>query len=200
MRRRTRRFSRSPHRPFLRRCLRRPRRSCLRTFAGHRRGPDALSQALTAFSRAIRAHRRLAKLAPHLFDSTEINRMEQRRRADAKKRAMCESALEKIYGPSREKLPEPIYHMPLSPRVLQKVEEHYNQSRFGLEVGSLALERYLCRRPFDLIPLSRLARLVNIGCTFGRLACGEIPDSNNSNSQGLADLRRIYGEGNSSSA
>ena len=193
MRCRTRRFARLPRRPFLRRCLRRPRRSCLRTFAGHRRGPDALSQALTAFSRAIRAHRRLAKLAPRLFDTTEINRLAQRSRVNAERRAILEPALEKIYGPSEEKWTQPIYHMPLSPEVLRKVEEHYVQWRFGFEAGSLALERYLCRRPYALIPLSRLARLVNIGCTFGRLACGEIPAPDTSHSQALADLERIYG-------
>jgi hypothetical protein len=197
MRRRIRRFARPPHRPFFRHCLRRPHRSCLRTFAGHRRGPDGLSQALTAFSRAIRAHRRLATLAPHLFDATEINRLEQRRKADAEWRASWEPALEKVYGPSNQKWPETIYHMPLSPKALRKVEQSYAQWKFGLEAGSLALESYLCRRPFDLIPLSRLARLIDIALTFGRLACGEIPAPDNSHSQALADLKRIYGDRNS---
>jgi hypothetical protein len=197
MRRRTRRISRPPCRLLIRRCLRRPCRSCLRPFAGHRRGPDALSQALTAFARAIRAHRRLAKLAPHLFDATEINRLEQRRRADAEWRASWEPVFQKTYGPTNQKWPETIYHMPLSPKVLHKVEQLYDQWRFELEAGSLALESYLCRRPFDLIPLSRLARLLDIGLTFGRLACGEIPAPDNSHSQALADLKRIYGDRNS---
>jgi hypothetical protein len=87
--------------------------------------------------------------------------------------------------------------MPLSPKVLHKVEQLYDQWRFQLEAGSLALESYLCRRPFDLIPLSRLARLLDIGLTFGRLACGEIPAPDNSHSQALADLKRIYGDRNS---
>src|SRR6267378_3656762 len=48
-------------------------------------------------TRAIRAHRRLALLAPEFFDSTEINRLEQRRKEDAEWRAIWEPALKRIY-------------------------------------------------------------------------------------------------------
>src|SRR5689334_20868788 len=99
MRRRTRPFSRPPRRPCARRTLRCPYHSCFRHFAGYRRGPDDLAQALTALSRAIRAHRRMAKLAPHLFDATEMNRIAQRKKEDAEWRSMWEPELEKVYGP-----------------------------------------------------------------------------------------------------
>ena len=52
---------RRTRRTALRRTARSLNRSSLR---GRRRGPDDLSQAFTAFARAIRAHRRLARLAP----------------------------------------------------------------------------------------------------------------------------------------
>src|ERR1041385_40096 len=195
MRRRTRSFSRPPPRPCARPTSRRPFHSCLRYFAGYRRRPNDLSQALTAFSRAIRAHRRLAKLAPHLFDATEMNRIEQRKKEDAEWRAMWEPALEKVYGPSTEKWPEPVYHSPLSPQTLRAVDRHYAQWRLWMDIGSLALERFQRRRPYALPSLSRIARLLDIGFTFARLACGEPAEPDTaSHAQALADLERIYGD------
>jgi hypothetical protein len=53
------------YRQITRTTLRRPFRCLNRTsLRGRRRGPDDLSQALTAFGRALRAYRRLARLAP----------------------------------------------------------------------------------------------------------------------------------------
>src|SRR3954465_7433100 len=173
IRRRTRCFCRYPRRSSARRIMRRAYHSCLRHFAGYRRGPDDLAQALTALSRAIRAHRRMAKLAPHLFDTTEINRIELRRKEDAEWRAQREPALEKVYGPSTQKWPELTYHKPLSPQTLRAVDRHYDLWRFWMTAGSEALARYKRRRPHDLPSLSRVARLLDIGITFGRLACGE---------------------------
>jgi hypothetical protein len=90
--------------------------------------------------------------------------------------------------------------MPLSPKVIQEVEEQYDQWCLWLEAGGLAMDSYLCRRPFDLMPLNRLARLINIGSTFGRLACGDPPAPDNSDSRYLADLERIYGDVNPGSS
>ena len=103
-RRGTRRFGRSPHRLSNRRILRRVCHSCLRHVAGYRRGLDPLSEALTAFNRAIRAHRRLAKLAPHLFDATEINRIEQQRKADADGVPCGNQRWNRYMAPPREKV------------------------------------------------------------------------------------------------
>jgi len=68
-------------RPNLRGLCRNCNRRCVR---GRRRGPDDFAQALTAFRRAVRAHRRLARLAPSFFDAAVVerereNRAEQRR-------------------------------------------------------------------------------------------------------------------------
>jgi hypothetical protein len=55
-----------------------------RCVCGCRRGPDDFTQALSAFRRALRTHRRLARLAPSFFDPAVVerereNRAEQRR-------------------------------------------------------------------------------------------------------------------------
>ena len=190
---RTRRFSRPPRRPAARGILRRPYHSCLRPFAGYRRGPDDLSQALTALTRAIRTHRRLAKLAPHLFDATEINRIEQRRKEDAEWCAMWEPALDRVYGPSTEKWPEPANEKPRSAQTLRALDRHYALWRFWMSAGSEAMARYRRRRPHNLPLLSHIARLLDVGFTLANLACGEPaePDAT-SHAQALADLERIY--------
>src|SRR6476659_9140374 len=97
---RRRRTSRYALRRSVRNHVRRLDRLCIRNLPGYRPCPDDFSQALTAFARAIRAHRRLARLAPEFFDSTEIDRLAHRRKADAEWMAMWEPALEKVYGPS----------------------------------------------------------------------------------------------------
>ena len=170
--------------------MRRPYHSCLRHFAGYRRGPDELSQALTAFTRAIRAHRRLAKLAPQFFDSTQFNRLEQRRKEDAEWRAMWEPALNRISDPLAHIPP-----LPKSPRTLRAMELEFASWRFWMAAGSLAIARYQRRRPSALPSLSRVARLLEIGFTFAQLACGEPaePDTS-SHERALADLQRIYGD------
>ena len=62
-------------------------RSTVRSLSGCSPRPNDLSQALTAFGRAIRCHRRLAKLAPRFFDSTVINR--EARERDERRRWMA---------------------------------------------------------------------------------------------------------------
>jgi hypothetical protein len=178
---RTRRFYRPLRRPYVRHIMRRPYHSCLRHFAGYRRGPDDLSQALTAFTRAIRAHRRLAKLAPQFFDSTEINRLEQRRKEDAEWRALWEPALNSIS--------EPLSHippLPKSPRTLRAMEREFASWRFWMATGSLAIARYERRRPSTPPSLSRIARLLEIGFTFAQLACGEPAESRHLQSRARA--------------
>ena len=98
--------------------MRRLNRPCLRNLPGYRRGPDDLSEAITAMNRAIRAHRRLAKLAPEIFDSTEVNRLAHRRRQDAEWQAVWEPALIEVYGPSppKDSHRDPLADQPQLPR------------------------------------------------------------------------------------
>src|SRR5882672_10926565 len=102
---RRRRLFRSTLRRNIRRNARRLDRSCVRNLFVLRSGPDDFSQALTAFKRAICAHRRLVRLALEVFDSTEVDKLARRRKEDAEWRALWEPALNRIYGSSPEEKP-----------------------------------------------------------------------------------------------
>ena len=124
---RRRRLSRVQYRRNVRSPFRYPYRSCIGNLPGYRPGPDDLAQALTAFRRAITAHRKLARLAPELFDSTEVNRLVRRRQADAEWMALWEPAFEQVYGPSpagqRARDPtEDLPRVPRSPRTIRAME------------------------------------------------------------------------------
>jgi hypothetical protein len=165
--------------------------------SGFKRGPDDLSQALTAFTRAIRAHRRLARLAPAFFDSTEINRLAQRRKEDAEWRALWEPALERAYGSayvgpppdSFAEIPAP----PKSSRTRRAVQRELDSWNFWIAAGSLAMARYRRSRPYALPSFGRIALLIEIAFKFANLACGSpaVPDYS-SHAQALADLQRAY--------
>jgi len=184
--------------------VRRLTRSSIRNLPGFRPGPDDLSQALTAFRRAIHAHRRLARLAPEFFDATEIDRLAHRRQKAAEWMALWEPALNAAYGPSPpgqsrsdplEDLPQP----PKSRRTQRAVEREFADWRFWMTAGRLALARYQHRRPHDLPSLTRIARLIQIGFDFAHLAWGSFDrkaaDAEESfrHAQALADLERAYG-------
>jgi hypothetical protein len=181
-------------------------RLCIRNLFGSRSGPDDFAQALTAFARAIRAHRRLARLAPEVFDATEVDRLARRRKEDAEWMALWEPALNQAYGSSpQEKSPcapspaEP--QLSWSPRTLRAVEREFASWRFWMSAGKLAMARHKQRRPHALPSLTRVARLLEIAFDFAHLACGapiskaELESSGHE--QALADLKRIYGDDSS---
>ena len=70
-------------------------RSCLR---GRRRGPDDFAQMLTAYARLLRAHRRLARLAPRFFDAAVVARERENRAEQRRWLALWEPLLAKAYG------------------------------------------------------------------------------------------------------
>ena len=153
---------------------------------------------MTAFNRAIRAHRRLAKLAPQFFDATTINRLELQRKEDAEWMALWEPVLIRVYGPQPTKqAPDPFadtFPLPKSPRTLRAIEREYASLQFWMCAGSLAMARYKSRNSRCLLSLSRIARLLDIGIAFGNLACGEPAKPNTErHERALADLERIYG-------
>src|ERR1041384_4747475 len=98
----TRRLAR---RATVRRPYRRADRACLRP--ARPTGPDDLSQALTAFSRAIRCHRRLARIAPEFFDATTVDRAARDRAEQLRWRAIWKPALDKVYGLDPAADPDP---------------------------------------------------------------------------------------------
>ena len=87
------------HKSF-RRPWRKPRRRAFRPgFRQRWRAPDDLAAGLTAFRRAIRAHRRLARLAPHHFDFAVVERDRREHQERLRWQKVWEPALEKAYGP-----------------------------------------------------------------------------------------------------
>jgi hypothetical protein len=169
---------------------------------GHRRGPDDLSQALTAFRRAIRCHRRLARLASSFFDATVVNREERHRAERLRWRALWKPALDKVYGVEPDLSP-PIPETDLPPlpsRRTQRVVERELAGRdLWMDTAKLAFARHQQRRPHALPSLPRIARLHQTAHDFGVLACG-LPSANatpepSSFANCLADLERAYGQG-----
>jgi hypothetical protein len=182
-------------RTTLRRPFRCPNRSSLR---GHCRGPDDLSQALTAFGRAIRAHRRLARLAPSYFDSAvrdreALNSAEQRRWT-----AFWEPYIAKAYG-VEPRPPAATNDLPPLPsvKIQREVDLKLAEREMCMVAGHAAMERWRQRQPHAVMSWSRMVRLLKIGFDFGNLACGL--DSPNPLPEKIAydyelnDLKRGYG-------
>ena len=162
------------YRQITRTTLRRPvrcrNRSSLR---GRRRGPDDLSQALTAFGRAIRAQRRLARLAPSFFDSAVRDREAENRAERRRWMASWEPALARAYG-VKERPPAADDELPPLPsvQIQTEVELKLAEREMCMVAGRAAMERYQQRQPHAVMSWSRMVRLSKIGFDFGNLACG----------------------------
>lgn len=182
-------------RGILRRTVRGLNRSCLR---GRRRGPDDLSQALTAFGRAIRAHRRLARLAPRFFDAAVIDRERENRAERRRWMALWEPMIAKIYGvePQPPTADDELPPLP-PPRTERAVDLQLAELESWLAAGQAAFDRYQRRQPHALPSLSRLARWLRIACDFKQLVLGL--DSKNPLPEKITydyeftDLKRAYG-------
>jgi len=185
--------------------------STVRSLSGCRRRPNDLSQALTAFQRAIRCHHRLAKLAPSFFDSAVVDRETRERNERRRWMESWQPLLDKVYGPSRDSDPQPSmvpdYSPPLpGPRTRRAVERELAGWNFWMAIGRLAMARHHQRYPHALPSLSQLARLLQIAFDFSGLACGleprrpASPASYNVPDFGEADqaLARAYGNSTSS--
>ncbi len=166
---------------------------------GRRRGPDDFSQALTAFGRAIRAHRRLARLAPSFFDSAVIDREALNRAEQRRWMALWEPLLAKAYGVQPEP-PDPDDCLPPLPplRTQRAVDCQLVELRFWMEAGRIAMERYQQRYPHALPNWCRLARLLNLAVEFKQLACGldskqPLPEKI-SHDYDFTNLKRAYGQ------
>jgi hypothetical protein len=132
-----------------------------------------LSQALTAFGRAVRAHRRLARLAPAFFDSAVHDREAENRAETRRWMATWEPALARVYGVDPQPPDETGFLPPLpSPQIQREIELELAERQMCLAAGHAALERYRQRQPHALMSWHRMARLLQIGFDLGRLACG----------------------------
>ncbi len=156
-------------RPASRSAFRRTARSATRV---RWRAPDDLGLALACFRRAIRAHRRLARLAPRFFDSALLER--ERRDFEARCRWMdsWKPAFLKVYGTELKPLtPDPPPPLP-PPHIQLAVELELTSFKLWFAAGSQALRRFRLRHPHALVDLSRLVRLMEIASDLGRLSTG----------------------------
>jgi len=190
-----------------RRLLRRHWRSLdrrqVRTLPGFGRGPNYLARAIGAFRRAIRAHRRLARLAPRLFDAAVVDRERREREEQRRYMASWEPALRKAYGPDSPSEP-PVERWEdrppkLHPRTERAVDRELALWDFWFAAGRLALERQHQRRPHALMSFSQMASFLDIAFAFKRLACGldsnhTVPEPLGDHSRWEADLERAYGQ------
>lgn len=111
-----RRLSRSTSRLTVCPTIRPLNRAAIRNLPAYNWGPDYLGQALRALQRAINTHKKLARLAPQYFDSTEVDRLAYLRMEEAERRATREPVLNRVYGcsddprsaaPPSQYLPQP---------------------------------------------------------------------------------------------
>jgi len=177
-------------------------RAGVRNLPGYRRGPSYLGQALTAFSRAIRCHRRLARLAPRFFDSAVVDREARDREERRRRMAYLVPILNRVYGTDVDSAPQlnaMSDHPPLpGPRTQHAVERELAGWDAWMAVGRLAMDRHQQRRPHALPSFTQLARLIKIQTDLGCLACGletsqpEPPAPHNVPSF-EEDLARAYG-------
>jgi hypothetical protein len=187
------------HRQIRRTTLRRPFRGLNRSsLRGRRRGPDDFAQMLTAFGRAIRAHRRLARLAPRFFDAAVIDRERENRAEQRRWMAMWEPLLAKAYGVAPEPVADPIAWPPLpTPATQRAVDRQLAELQLWLTAAHAAGERQRQRRPHALPTLTQLARLLQLAFDLKKMVLGL--DSKNPLPEKITydyeftDLKRSYG-------
>ena len=182
----------------LRSTLRRAHHSAVRT---RWRAPDDLGTALACFRRAIRAHRRLARLGPRFFDSAVIERARREQEARPHWLGCVNAAFLKVYGAAPATSP-PVPELPLlpSPRTQLAVERELASCRAWLGIGGDALRRFQVRQPHACMNLGRLARLIEVATALARLATGVDSTSPQTRASIYAtawiDLQRIYDKPN----
>ena len=188
------------HRKLIRRAwrttLRRVNRSCVRV---RWRAPDDLGNALTAFGRALRAQRRLAKLAPRFFDQAVIDREAENRAEQRRWMAAWAPALARAYGtepviPADDNVVPPLP----PPRIQRAVERQLAAWKLWMEMGRTARERHQQRHPHALPSWCRMARLLEQAFDFKKLALGlyspnPLPEKITYDYE-LTDLKRAYGD------
>ena len=159
-----------------------------------------VSFALRAFHRAIRAHRRLMKLAPARFDFAVVKRLAAEREKDRARHREWAAAIAKVYGVSEQ---ETLAHFEkasgtapftngkrcrngaetvqffdaalgrhISARRQRAIERHYEEWQSWLLAGREAIDQYENSRPQAWISLTDIARLLKVASDLGRLSTG----------------------------
>lgn len=171
----------------------------LRLLPGGRR-INYLQQGISALGKAIRAHRRLMKLAPSLFDFGILDREAAQYKEQKEWMALWEPYLEKVYAgaldetapcaenercnKSAKKVQNGSagnggldddywqFKIPKSPEILAAMEHEYQQWQLGMASARENLQLHEKLRPHAVMSLTSVARLLDAGTTLRRLATG----------------------------
>ncbi len=168
-------------------------RACLR---GRRSGPDDFAQMLTAMGRVVRAHRKLARLAPSFFDAAVVARERENRAEQRRWLEMWEPALARAYGVAPEPVRIPGPPLP-APRIQRAVDRQLAELQLWLSAADAAGERHRQRQPHALPSWSRLARQLELAFDLKKMVLGldspnQLPDKIVYDYE-LTDLKRAYG-------
>lgn len=190
---------RQSYRPTARSVLRRTPRGLNRSsLRGRRRGPDDFAQMLTAYGRAIRAHRRLARLAPQFFDAAVVARERENRAEQRRWLALWEPLLAKAYDVAPEPTDDRVKGPPLPPpRTQSAVDRQLAELSLWLAAAHAARKRHRQRHPHAQPTLCRLARLLQLAFDLKKMVLGL--DSQNPLPEKITydyeftDCKRAYG-------
>ena len=140
--------------------------------------PNYLSAALSAFGRAIRAHRRLMKLAPDRFDYGIVRQNRLAAEKEEKRLAEIEAMVRKAYGvgpPSAESpriLKPHIVAKKTNPRTARVIDREVESWTVWLAAGNEFLTLFEQQHRTDTLSLTTVARLLDTAMTLGRLSTG----------------------------
>jgi hypothetical protein len=166
-------LNRSLHRPLSRR-LDRP--IIRRTGGGAGSHPGCLlSQALSALQKAVRARRRLMRLAPRVFDNAVVDRLAVEEARWARERAGYEQALARVYGrePAASGPSFPgVSPWPRSDRTRRAILRELAAYELWFPIGMAMFQRWQESQPHARLSLGLIGRLVRIASDLGRLASG----------------------------
>jgi hypothetical protein len=153
---------------------------------------------LTAFGCAVRAHRKLARLAPSFFDAAVVARERENRAGQRRWMAMWEPLLAKAYGVAPEPVADPIAWPPLpSPATQRAVDRQLAELQLWLAAAHAAGERHRQCRPHALPTLTQLARLLQRAFDLKKMVLGldsknPLPDKITYDYE-FTGLKRSYG-------
>ena len=159
-----------------------------------------------AIRRAIRARRRLMKLAPECFDVAVVERRaREKAEADASE-AEFRGIAARIYGVEESSLPPPRIQKTVrrSSRTEAAIARELAASECWLSLGRESLQEFRRRRPHAVPSLSRIAALIELASRLGRLSTGletTQSEAREPHGPGLTfqeALQRAYGTGSAS--
>ena len=140
--------------------------------------PNYLSAALGAFGRAIRAHRRLMKLAPDRFDYGIVRQNRLAAEKEEKRLAEIEARVREACGvgppsPASPRILKPqVFRKKINPRTARVIEREVESWTLWLAAGHEFLSLFEKQHRTETLSLTTIARLLDTAMTLGRLSTG----------------------------